>query len=47
MSMVQTRDSLGWGHVGPWDLNHGTGPLDNATYKISSTWAKGSEEEDF
>ena len=43
ISMVWTSDPLARGHLGPWDLGLnklGKGPPGNATYQISSTWAK-------
>ena len=50
ISMVGTYDPLARGHLGPWDLGLnklGKGPPGNATYQISSTWAKQFWSKDF
>ena len=42
-SMIWTQDHLSRGHLGPWDLGFsklGKEQPGNATYPISSTWAK-------
>ena len=43
ISMFQTQYPQEWSHFGPWDLDLNTlgkGPVDNATFQITSIWAK-------